>query len=124
MFDFRNFAVDGLMPGMFTHSALATGGTMDIQVTIEPVVVAPSGGGYVPWSRDSGVKPDRYRVTITVTINGKKYSDSKIVDDLQARVIAKFNGIEFNETQPMISINGVQVVSEKQEVKITAFLIQ
>jgi hypothetical protein len=124
MFDFANFAVDGLMPGMFSHSTVATGGAMEIQVVIEPVVLAPSGGGYVPWTSKSSTKPDRYSVTITVTINGKRYSDSKIVDDIEARVIAKFNGIEFDEFVPTISINGVQVVQEQTEVEVTAFLIQ
>ena len=123
MFDFRNFAVDGLMPGLFSHSTLATAGAKDIQVIIEPVVQALSGGGYVPWNSGVSSKPDRYRVTITVTINGKRYSDSKIVDDTEARVIAKFNGIEFDETVPMVSINGVQVFSEQTEIKVSAVLI-
>ncbi len=123
MFDHVNFAVDGLMPGFFNHASIANGGVFDVQVTIEPVIPAP-GGGYVPWTNASQVKPDRYRVTVVVTINGKKYSDSQVVDDNQARVIAKFNGIEFDETTTMISVNGVQVIGEQTQVKITSFVIR
>ncbi len=123
MFDHVNFAVDGLMPGFFNHASAAISGAFEVQVIIEPVIPA-SGGGYVPWTKASQVKPDRYRVTVVVTVNGKKYSDSQVVDDNQARVIAKFNGIDFDETTTMISVNGVQVFNEQAQVKITSFIIR
>lgn len=121
MFDHRNFAVDGLMPGLFSHLAIGTLGAFETTVVIEPVVFA-GGGGYAPWTPAKSTKPDRYRVTIQVVINGKTYSETKIVDDLEARVLAKFSGIQqFAEDSIMVSLNGIQQMVESSDpiIKVT-----
>jgi hypothetical protein len=125
MFSHLNFAMDGLYPGMFSPAALATGGAYETQVTIEPVVVSPGGGGgYMPWTPSVGTKPDRYRVTVIVRFNGKEYRDVQIVDDTTARVFAEFHGIkEFSSESVMVSVNGVQVIQEQQEVAIKVSLL-
>jgi hypothetical protein len=120
MFSHLNFALDGMYPGLFNPMSLATGGTFETEVTIEPVVVSPSGGGgYVPWTPKVSSKPDRYRVTVTVRFNGKVYTDVQIVDDTTARVFAEFHGIKkFDNETIMVSINGVQIIKEEQDVSI------
>ena len=120
MFSHLNFAMDGLYPGMFNPAALATGGVYETEVIIEPVIPSPSGGGgYVPWTPSIGSKPDRYRVTVIVRFKGKVYKDVQIVDDTAARVFAEFHGIQkFSDESIMVSVNGVQVIKENQEVSI------
>jgi hypothetical protein len=91
-------------------------GTFEVEVIITPVSPS-SGGGWAP--TPIGQKPDRYRVTVRVKHNGKLYVDSVIVDDTEARVYAKLNGIEtFTENEVMISVNGVQVVDTTVELKV------
>lgn len=108
MFDHKNLALGGFYPGLVTTLSVANLGTFDVEVIITPVVPSGGGGGYVPISR--GQKPDRYRVTVRVIHGQRRYEESVIVDDLQARVTAKVNGITvFTEDEVMISINGVQV---------------
>ena len=125
MFSHLSFAVDGLFPGMFNPAALATGGAFETEVIIEPVVpVSGGGGGYVPWTPSIGSKPDRYRVTVIVRFNGKVYKDVLIVDDTNARVLAQFHGIQkFTDESTMVSVNGVQVIKEQQEVSIKVSLL-
>jgi hypothetical protein len=121
MFNFTNFAVDGLMPGLFSKLSAGTLGAFDVEVIIEPVVQT-GGGGYAVWTPKSGGKPDRYRVTVRIKFNGKTYTDSKIVDDIEARVIAKFNGITcFDENSTMVSVKGMQIF-DAAEIKIRATL--
>ena len=126
MFSHLNFAVDGLFPGMFNPVTLATGGVFETEVIIEPVIPASGGGGggYVPWVPSIGSKPDRYRVTVIVRFNGKVYKDVQIVDDTNARVLAQFHGIQkFTDESTMVSVNGVQVIKEQQEVSIKVSLL-
>lgn len=121
MFNFTNFAVDGLMPGLFSKLSAGTLGAFDVEVIIEPVVPS-AGGGYTTWTPKFGAKPDRYRVTVRIKFNGKTYTDSKIVDDAEAHVIAKFNGINcFDENSTMVSVKGMQIF-DAAEIKIRATL--
>ncbi len=107
MFDHKNLALGGFYPGLVTTLSVANLGTFDVEVIITPVV-SGGGGGYVPVVR--GQKPDRYRVTVRVIHGQRRYEESIIVDDFQARITAKMNGItEFVTDEVMISINGVQV---------------
>jgi hypothetical protein len=118
MFDHKNLALGGFYPGLVTTRSIANLGTFDVEVIIPPVVPSGGGGGYFPVARNQ--KPERYRVTVRVSYNGKRYEDSVIVDDYEARVIAKKNGIKiFTETDPMVSLNGVQV-TDQQEIIVRA----
>lgn len=108
---------------MFSPAALANGGVFETEVIIEPVVPV-SGGGYVPWSPNIGAKPDRYRVTVIVKFNGRVYKDVQIVDDTAARVLAEFHGIQkFSNKSIMVSVNGVQVIKEENNVSIKVTII-
>lgn len=122
MFYHRNMAVNGLSPNEINTRSIANQGTFETVVIIEPVIRS-SGGGYVPVPR--GQKPDRYRVTIKVTINGKTHQETQIVDDLNARVTARILGIEkFEPDTVMVSINGVQVFGEAEiQVRMKSTLL-
>ena len=117
MFHHRNMAVNGLFPGLTTTRSVSNLGTFETVVIIQPVV-SNGGGGYVPVRR--GQRPDRYKVTVRVSYDGKTHEDSVIVDDIEARVQAELHGItEFNETEVMISINGIQVNKSNPIITIT-----
>lgn len=86
---------------------MANFGVFEKEVIITPVSRG-GGGGYVPLRQ--GEKPYKYQVTIKVKFNNEETITTTHVTDYQANVIAKFNGIEkVSETEPVISINGVQV---------------
>lgn len=120
MFNIANVAMDGMFPGMFSTFGVASLGLLEKTVTIVPVVTS-QGGGYVPAA--IGQKPDRYRVTIRIIFNGKVYEDTVYVADTRARIIAKLNGIyEFVDDDVMISVNGIQVMTETQ-TEITASVL-
>ena len=113
MFYHKNLAVDGLFPGIISKRSVSNLGTFETTIIIEPVKPASTGGGYVPVAR--GEKPDRYRVTIRVVINGKRFEDTYIVDDTKARVMAALHGVDtFTEDRVMVTVNGVQVFNESE----------
>lgn len=116
MFYHRNLALNGLYPGVTSIRSISNMGMFETTVIIEPV--KSSGGGYVPVAK--GEKPDRYRVTIRVIVNGKKYEETYIVDDHEARIMANVHGVMiFTEDVVMVAVNGVQVINE-DEVRVIA----
>jgi hypothetical protein len=118
MFYHQNLALEGLFPGVSSFESIANKGHLEREVIIEPVV-GNGGGGYVPVPK--GQKPERYRVTVRVTINGKRYEETQIVDDNQARVLAQLSGITlFSDTETMVSVNGIQVFENTEpSIKVT-----
>lgn len=117
MFNALSLATGGLYPGLVTPFSIAMLGSFDVEVIIEPVILG-GGGGYVPAPRWQ--KPDRYRVTVRVYHNGKRYEETAIVDDNEARVMARMNGIEkFSEDEVMVSFNGIQVNKSNPIITIT-----
>ena len=118
MFFHQNLALEGLFPGVFSFTSAANKGYLEKEVIIVPVV-STGGGGYVPAAR--GQKPERYRVTIRVKVNGNTYEETQIVDDNKARVLAELSGITvFTEDQTMVSFNGVQVFENTEPtIKVT-----
>lgn len=119
MFNPLNLALGGFYPGLVTALSIANFGFFDVEVVIEPVVPSGGGGGgFYPVQRNQ--KPERYRVTVRVKHKGKVYSESIIVDDHEARVTAKKNGIKiFTEDLAMVSLNGIQLF-ESENVIIKA----
>lgn len=115
MFNPKLLATGGFYPGLITTQAVANLGTFTVEVIIQPVVPS-GGGGWVP--APLGSKPDRYRVTVRVKHNGKIYTDSAIVDDIQAKVYAKLNGITFSHDTVMISVNGIQQFDHEVNIQI------
>jgi hypothetical protein len=94
-------ALNGLFPGLVTTRSVANLGVFEIEVIIEPTYPG-GGGGYVP-----GAKPDKYKVTIRVTMkNGRVWNYSRVVTNTIARVIAKLTGVKFEE-QPDITVTSV-----------------
>ena len=111
-------AASGLFPGLKSTLSIANLGHFEREVIIEPVVRS-GGGGYV--RAPIGMKPDRYRVTVRVKFKGKWHEETRIVDDNEARVEAKINGIKvFTENDVMISVNGVQVKKPMDDLAVGA----
>jgi hypothetical protein len=107
MFYHQSAALQGLYPGVVTTASIASQGLFEFEIIITPVVSAAGGGGYVPSFQG---KPERYRVKVRVKINNVWSEDELIVDDTEARVIAKFRGItDFTENEIMIAVNGIQI---------------
>ena len=116
MFLHRQLATEGLNPNGLTHRGIANLGTFEVEVIIVPIPHPTGGGG--GYNRPL---PRQFRVTVRVRFNGKVYEDSQIVDEHRARVIAKFRGIKmFSRTSPMVSVNGIQIMEEKEiQVRVT-----
>lgn len=119
MFDHKLLATEGLFPGKFSTLACATVGAFTFEIDIRPVV--PEGGG--GYSAPSAVK-DKYTVTIRVTAkNGKVWKYQRIVNNLTARVLAKFTGIQLKKHEdPHIVIHHVSaqpIPVQEPNIKVT-----
>lgn len=113
VFDHKNFAVDGLYPGLVTTRSIAVLGVFDIEVIIEPIRPSLGGGGYVPNS-----KIDKYKVTIRVSMkSGKVWNYSKVVSNTMARVVAKSLGVKLEE-KPIITIHSVRTSNPETDIKV------
>lgn len=116
MFSHVAAATLGLSPNAFTLLGLANQGLFYTEVIIEPVVPSYGGGGYV--GAPIGTRATHYRVTVRVTFNGKVYTDTKILDELNAKVFAQLRGIKFFKTDEiMVAVNGIQI-TEQADIKI------
>lgn len=114
MFDHKNFALNGLFPGLVTTRSVANLGHFEIEVIIEPV--APSGGGgfYQP------LKPSitKYKVKIRVTRKGKVWEYEQIVGSTTAKVLAKV--LKKKVAEPIISVVHKSMVEENEPIiKVT-----
>lgn len=117
MFDHKNMAVEGLYPGLQSTFQIALNGVFETEVIITPVVPSNSGGGFV--SAPLHLRAKHFRVTVRVKYNGKWYEDTQVVDEHQARVIAKLKGIKsFSTGNVMVSVNGVQIF-EQEQIQVT-----
>jgi hypothetical protein len=99
MYYHRNFALSGLYPGVASIKSIVNLGHLEKFVVIS--------GGFAP--QYFGL-PERYKVIVSVKVNGVWHEDSQFVDDNTARVTAKLHGIkDFINGGVMMSYNGVQV---------------
>lgn len=113
MFDHKNMAVEGLYPGLQTTFSIAMGGVFETEVIITPVVPSVGGGGWAP--APLHLRAKNFKVTVRVRYNGVWYEETQIVDEHQARVIAKLKGIkQFSTGNVMVSVNGIQIFEQEQ----------
>ncbi len=120
MFQHLAGATQGLAPSLVSKRYIANLGMYDVEVIIEPVVPS-GGGGYSPPT--FGQRPSHFRVTVKVTFKGKVYKSVQIMTPSEARVFAKLKGIvNFTENSPMVAINGVQILEQK-EIEVNVSLI-
>lgn len=110
MFFHKNFALNGLFPGLVTHRSIANLGQFEIEITIEPVYTQGGGGG-VP----SNVKSDKYKVKIRITRKGKVWKYEQTVGATTANVLAKV--IKATVATPTVSVINT-IIKEKSEIKI------
>ena len=115
MFNHKNFALNGLFPGLVSTRSVANLGHFEIEVIIEPVYPQGGGGGYVP--RPLNDRPTKYRIVIRITRNGKTWKYEQIVSTAVAKVTAKLIGKTLVE--PTVSVVNTSMV-QQNEVKVTA----
>ena len=114
MFEHKNAALDGFYPGLVQHQPISNLGVYQSEVIIIPVYEDSEDGNYFNLKKKKKKKnPKYYIVVIRVFFNGKRYEEQRLVDEKEARVIAKLHGISFKQ-RPLVSINGVQVLNQKQ----------
>lgn len=116
MFDHRNFATDGLYPGLTSTFSIAVLGALEIEVILEPI--APIGGGgyggvVVP-------RKDKYRLRIFVRRKGREWKYEGEVSNATARVIAKLSGITLKEPEVVVESVSAKIVNrEEPTIKVT-----
>ncbi len=108
VFDHKNFATQGLFPGLVTTRSVANLGHFEIQVIIEPI---GAGGGWVP----VGPQIDKYRVRIIITRKGKKWEYEQIVGSTMAKVAARILNTKIAE--PSITLGAIKE-SKEPEIKV------
>jgi len=104
-------ATDGLGPGT-THYTISVLGRR-VNITVTPIVPPKqdTGGGGIPWTTEQ----QRYLVTVTVTIKGKEYSQSREVNKSGLSTIEKviasftkastiFNDVKINITNATVHV--------------------
>lgn len=111
VFDHRNFATQGLYPGLVSTRSVANLGHFEIQVIIEPV--SQGGGGWAP----VGLSYDKYRIRIIVTRKGKTWEYEQIVSSTTAKIVAKV--LKKKVAEPTISVNSRIIESNEPEIKVT-----
>tara|TARA_R110000772_G_scaffold81358_3_gene173080 strand:+ start:295 stop:630 length:336 start_codon:yes stop_codon:yes gene_type:complete len=104
-FDHRNFATEGLFPGLVTTRSIANLGSFEIEVTITPAGPAGGGGGY--WEDVPQNKRD-YRINIRVTRKGKVWDYERVVNNWSAKVLAKLLKVKLPD-DPKIIVHNVTV---------------
>lgn len=94
MFDHKNFALNGLFPGLVTTRSIANLGAFEIEVIITPVQPSFGGGGFgVPISSSF----NKYKVKIRITRNGKTWEYERVVGSTMAKVVASITNIKIAE---------------------------
>ena len=119
MFSHKNFALNGLFPGLVTHRSVANLGHFEIEVTIEPIpYTGISGGGGGGYRQPLGVDRTKYKIRIRITRKGKEWVYEQIVGLTIAKVAARI--IKKTVAEPSISIV-TKTVSENIEptIKVT-----
>jgi hypothetical protein len=112
VFDHKNFALNGLYPGMTSTRSIANLGHFEVEVTIEPVGPGFGGGGYYePYSPSS----TKYKVKMRITRKGKTWEYEQIVGSTTAKIIAKV--IKVKVAEPAVSVINTSMVSNP-EVKV------
>ena len=115
MFNHKNFALNGLFPGLVTTRSVANLGSFEIEVIIEPVTPSGGGGGFYHPLKPSDTK---YKVKIRVTRNGKLWEYEKVVGSTIARVVAKV--IRKKLAEPSILVTNTSMVENTEPViKVT-----
>jgi hypothetical protein len=111
VFDHKNFATQGLYPGLVSTRSIANLGQFEFEVTIEPIPGSGGGGfSYTPLS----VGPTKYKIRIRVTRKGKTWEYEQIVGLTMAKVVAKV--INKKIAEPTISVVNTSMVENKDPV--------
>ena len=113
MFDHKNFALNGLYPGLVTTRSVANLGHFEIEVIITPPLPDHSGGGggWVP-----GARPQKWHIKIKVTRKGKVWEYESDVNKATAKVAAKLLRVKIPE--PTFVVEEVKEVLTP-EVKVS-----
>jgi len=109
-FDHRNYAVEGLYPGLVTTRSVANLGSFEIEVIIQP---EPQGGGGGYYYEDVVPGKREYRVKIKVTRKGKVWNYEKVVNNFTAKVLAKLLKVKLPE-DPKITVHSVSVSKDNK----------
>jgi len=111
VFDHKNFALNGLFPGLVTTRSVANLGHFEIEVTI----TSTGGGGAI---FPLGNKSNKYKVRIRVTRNGKTWEYESEVGSTMAKVIAKVMKTKIAE--PSVSYTGISMAESREpQIKVT-----
>ena len=114
MIDHRNFALNGLFPGLVTTRSVANLGAFEVQVIIEPVQDLGGGGySYHPYSPQL----DKYKIRIIVTRKNKKWEYETIVGSTTAKIAARI--LNKKVAEPSIKVVTNIRDSEQPTVKVT-----
>lgn len=97
MIDHKNFALNGLFPGLVSHRSVANLGHFEIEIVIEPVV--HGGGGFSAPITTS----NKYKVKIRISRKGKSWNYETVVNPSMARVVARFSGINIQEPKVVVT---------------------
>lgn len=115
MFDHKNFALNGLFPGLVSTRSVANLGHFEIEVIIEPV---PSGGGGGGFYQPQKQVITKYKVKIRITRKGKVWAYEKIVGTTTAKVIAKL--LKKKVEIPIVSVSNTSMVEQTEpQIKVT-----
>lgn len=108
MFDHRNFALNGLYPGLVSTFSVAVFG--QLQIDIELVPELPAGGGGAGYAGYVSNKHTKYLLRIKVSRKGKAWDFESKISNTTAKVLAKF----IKQELPTVVVTDIQLHTKEQ----------
>lgn len=107
MFDHRNFALNGLYPGLVSTFSVATIGQFQIEVEFIPDI---SGGGGAGYAGTPSNKHTKYLLRIKVSRKGKAWNFESKISNTTAKVLAKF----IQQELPSVVVTDIHLQNKEQ----------